>query len=140
MVSCCAPSQPPEGRWRLKTTVGDVDAQFLRMLVAYEDRRFYDHDGVDPWAIGRAAIQLLTNGRIVSGASTLSMQVARLIEPRQGRSLSAKMLQVVRALQIERRLSKKKSSISISPTPPMAAISKGVGPQAWPISARSRSA
>jgi penicillin-binding protein 1C len=96
----------PEGRWRLKTTVADVDPLFLRMLVAYEDRRFYAHGGVDPWAFGRAALQLVTNGRIVSGASTLSMQVARLIEPREGRSLSAKLLQVVRAIQIERRLSK----------------------------------
>ncbi|MDM9620636.1 penicillin-binding protein 1C [Rhizobium sp. S96] len=95
-----------EGRWRLKTTVDDVDPQFLKMLVAYEDRRFYEHGGVDPWAVGRAAAQLVTNGRIVSGASTLSMQVARLIEPRQGRSLSAKLLQVARAIQIERRLSK----------------------------------
>ncbi len=96
----------PEGRWRLKTDVSDVDPQFLRMLVAYEDRRFYDHRGIDPLAIGRAALQLATSGRIVSGASTLSMQVARLIEPRSGRSLSAKLLQVVRAIQIERRLSK----------------------------------
>jgi penicillin-binding protein 1C len=95
-----------EGRWRLKTKVDDVDPQFLKMLVGYEDRRFYEHGGVDPWAIGRAAFQLVTNGRIVSGASTLSMQVARLIEPRQGRSLSAKLLQVARAIQIERRLSK----------------------------------
>jgi penicillin-binding protein 1C len=96
----------PEGRWRLKTTVGDVDPQFVRMLIAYEDRRFYDHHGIDPLAIGRAALQFVTNGRIVSGASTLSMQVARLIEPRAGRSLSAKFLQVVRAIQIERRISK----------------------------------
>lgn len=96
----------PEGRWRLKTAVSDVDPQFLRMLVAYEDRRFYDHRGIDPLAIGRAALQLATTGRIVSGASTLSMQVARLIEPRSGRSLSAKLLQVARAIQIERRLSK----------------------------------
>lgn len=96
----------PEGRWRLKTDVSDVDPQFLRMMVAYEDRRFYDHRGIDALAIGRAALQLATSGRIVSGASTLSMQVARLIEPRSGRSLSAKLLQVVRAIQIERRLSK----------------------------------
>ncbi|WP_086999107.1 penicillin-binding protein 1C [Rhizobium sullae] len=95
-----------EGRWRLKTTVADVDPQFTRMLIAYEDRRFYDHHGIDPLAIGRAGLQLITNGRIVSGASTLSMQVARLIEPRAGRSLSAKFLQMVRAVQIERRLSK----------------------------------
>ncbi|WP_105384484.1 penicillin-binding protein 1C [Neorhizobium alkalisoli] len=96
----------PEGRWRLKTAAQDVDPRFLKMLVAYEDQRFYSHAGVDPLALGRAALQFITNGRIVSGASTLSMQVARLIEPRENRSFSAKFLQLVRALQIERRLSK----------------------------------
>ncbi|OJT99896.1 MAG: penicillin-binding protein 1C [Rhizobium sp. 63-7] len=96
----------PEGRWRLKATTEDVDPQFLKMLVAYEDRRFYDHAGVDFMALGRAAYQLVTNGRIVSGASTLSMQVARLIEPRDGRSFGSKLLQIVRAVQIERRLGK----------------------------------
>ncbi|MBB4567657.1 penicillin-binding protein 1C [Rhizobium leucaenae] len=96
----------PEGRWRLKTDVADVDPQFLRMLVAYEDRRFYDHHGVDPVALGRAFLQLASHGRIVSGGSTLSMQVARLIEPRSERSVTAKLLQIVRAIQIERRLSK----------------------------------
>ncbi|MFK3690197.1 penicillin-binding protein 1C [Agrobacterium tumefaciens] len=96
----------PDGRWRLRTTAGDVDPQFLRMLVAYEDQRFYDHHGVDPWALLRSAWQLASNGRIVSGASTLSMQVARLIEPRADRSFSAKLLQAARALQIERRLNK----------------------------------
>ncbi len=96
----------PEGRWRLKTAVSDVDPLFVRMLVAYEDQRFYEHAGIDVWAFGRAALQFVSNGRIVSGASTLSMQVARLIEPRESRSLSAKLLQIARAVQIERRLSK----------------------------------
>ncbi|MEZ2132849.1 MULTISPECIES: penicillin-binding protein 1C [unclassified Sinorhizobium] len=96
----------PDGRWRLKTQASDVDPQFLRMLVAYEDRRFYEHRGVDVIALGRAALQLVSNGRIVSGASTLSMQVARLIEPRSGRSLTAKLMQITRAIQIERRLTK----------------------------------
>jgi penicillin-binding protein 1C len=96
----------PDGRWRLGTKAADVDPQFLRMLVAYEDQRFYDHAGVDPWALLRAATQFVTNGRIVSGASTLSMQVARLIEPRENRSFTAKFLQLARAIQIERRLSK----------------------------------
>lgn len=95
-----------EGRWRLKTDVSDVDPQFVRMLVAYEDQRFYEHAGIDVWALGRAALQFVSNGRIVSGASTLSMQVARLIEPRKSRSFSAKLLQIARAVQIERRLSK----------------------------------
>ncbi len=97
----------PEGRWRLRTGLDDVDPRFLKMLIAYEDRRFYDHGGIDPLAIGRAALQLVTNGRIVSGASTLSMQVARLIEPRENRSFTAKLLQIARAVQIERRLDKR---------------------------------
>lgn len=97
----------PEGRWRLRTSTENVDPRFLKMLVAYEDQRFYEHAGVDPWALGRAMLQLVTNGHVVSGASTLSMQVARLIEPRESRSLTAKLRQVVRAVQIERRLSKK---------------------------------
>ncbi|NTJ44301.1 penicillin-binding protein 1C [Agrobacterium larrymoorei] len=96
----------PDGRWRLKVTADGVDPRFIQMLIAYEDQRCYDHHGVDAWALGRSAWQLMTNGRIVSGASTLSMQVARLIEPRADRSFSAKFLQMLRALQIERRLSK----------------------------------
>ena len=96
----------PQGHWRLKTTAADVDPQFLRMLVAYEDRRFNEHSGIDPLALLRAAGQFVGNGRIVSGASTLSMQVARLIEPRENRSILAKLRQMARAMQIERRLSK----------------------------------
>lgn len=95
-----------DGFWRLKTAAADVDPQFLRMLIAYEDRRFYAHHGVDPQAVVRAAYQFATHGRIVSGASTLSMQVARLIEPRDSRSVLAKLKQMARALQIERRLTK----------------------------------
>ncbi|MBN9072015.1 MAG: penicillin-binding protein 1C [Rhizobiales bacterium] len=96
-----------DGYWRLKTSLDDVDPDFVRMLVAYEDKRFFAHRGIDPWAFGRAAWQLVTHGRIVSGGSTLSMQVARLVEPRQSRSIGAKLRQVLRALQIERRLSKR---------------------------------
>ncbi|MCJ7996510.1 penicillin-binding protein 1C [Rhizobium cremeum] len=95
-----------DGLWRLKTTAADVDPRLVKMLVAYEDRRFYEHSGIDLMAFGRAGWQLLTNGRIVSGGSTLSMQVARLIEPRRERSLTAKLIQIARALQIERRLEK----------------------------------
>ncbi len=96
----------PEGRWRLQTTAKDVDPQFVRMLLAYEDQRFWEHKGIDPLALLRATWQFATHGRIVSGASTLSMQVARLIEPREGRSFIAKFRQLARAVQIERRLSK----------------------------------
>src|SRR5579871_4293369 len=80
----------PDGRWRLPATTHDVDPRYLAMLVAYEDQRFYDHRGVDGRALLRAAGQWLVRGHIVSGASTLTMQVARLIEPREERTLSAK--------------------------------------------------
>jgi penicillin-binding protein 1C len=95
-----------EGRWRLPATREAVDPRFLAMLLAYEDKRFHDHRGVDPWALGRAASQLVFNGRIVSGASTLTMQVARLLEPRSERSFLAKLRQMARAIEIERALGK----------------------------------
>ena len=96
----------PEGRWRLPASVEDVDPRFVQMLLSYEDKRFYEHVGVDPFALGRAAFQLIRQRHIVSGASTLSMQVARLMEPRESRSFSAKFRQITRALQLELALSK----------------------------------
>jgi len=97
----------PSGRWRLKASLDDVDPRFLRMLIAYEDRRFWSHFGVDPLAMLRAAGQLVRHGRIVSGGSTLTMQVARLLEGPEQRSFLAKTRQMVRAIQIEARLSKR---------------------------------
>ncbi|HTJ01381.1 MAG TPA: penicillin-binding protein 1C [Methylovirgula sp.] len=97
----------PDGRWRLPAKVGDVDPRFVAMLLAYEDRRFYQHHGVDPEAILRAAGQLVTHFHIVSGASTLTMQVARLLEPRSEKSFAAKLRQMVRAIQLERHHDKK---------------------------------
>ena len=73
----------PDGRWRLPATTHDVDPRYLAMLVAYEDARFYEHRGVDARALIRAGAQWLARGHVVSGGSTLTMQVARLIEPRQ---------------------------------------------------------
>jgi penicillin-binding protein 1C len=95
-----------DGRWRLPATVRDVDPRYLDLLIAYEDKRFRQHYGVDPIAVGRAALQLITNGRIVSGGSTLTMQVARLLEPRTDRTFLAKLRQAVRAVQLERVLAK----------------------------------
>ncbi|HEX9360712.1 MAG TPA: transglycosylase domain-containing protein, partial [Bradyrhizobium sp.] len=96
-----------DGRWRLPVYARTgVDPGYLKLLLAYEDRRFYSHEGVDPLALGRAAFQLFSRGRIVSGGSTITMQLARLMEPRRQRSVYAKLRQVVRALQIERALNK----------------------------------
>ena len=97
-----------EGAWRFRVTLDDVDPHFTDMLIAYEDRRFHSHNGVDLFAMARAAVQFAANGRIVSGGSTITMQLARLIEPREQRSMMAKLRQMARAIQIERRLSKDK--------------------------------
>jgi penicillin-binding protein 1C len=96
-----------DGRWRLPVDAKTgVDPGYLKLLLAYEDRRFYSHGGVDPIALGRAAFQLITRGHIVSGGSTITMQLARLMEPRRERSVYAKLRQMVRALEIERQLNK----------------------------------
>jgi len=93
------------GAWRLPASPKEVSPLFLKMLLAYEDRRFHDHAGVDHRAMGRAIWQAVSNGRVVSGASTLTMQVARLLEPRS-RSVFAKAAEMARAMQLERRLTK----------------------------------
>ena len=95
-----------DGRWRLDVSAGDVDPLFLRMLVAYEDKRFATHHGVDPRAVARAAWQAVRTGGIVSGGSTLTMQVARLIEDSGTGRWAGKLRQARVALALERRLSK----------------------------------
>lgn len=95
-----------DGRWKLPVGSDDVDPRYLAMLKAYEDKRFDDHPGIDPLGLMRAAGQIMVNHRVVSGGSTLSMQVARLLEPREERTLSAKLRQAVRAVELESRVGK----------------------------------
>jgi penicillin-binding protein 1C len=95
-----------DGRWRLPAKASDVDPSYIDVLLAFEDKRFRQHGGVDPLALGRAAWQFAAHGRVVSGGSTITMQVARLIEPRRDRSVVTKLRQIVRAVQLERTLTK----------------------------------
>jgi penicillin-binding protein 1C len=96
-----------DGRWRLPVSAKrDVDPTYLKLLLAFEDKRFHSHAGVDPLALARAAFQLVTSGHIISGGSTITMQLARLMEPRRERSVYAKLRQMVRAVELERQLSK----------------------------------
>jgi len=94
-----------DGKWRLPTAPGDIDPLYRRMLIATEDRRFATHLGVDPLAVLRAAGQSIAHGRVVSGASTLTMQAVRLLE-RRPRTLAAKIAESGEALALERRLGK----------------------------------
>ncbi|KIC09519.1 penicillin-binding protein [Leisingera sp. ANG-M1] len=95
-----------DGLWRLAVRPDQADPRFLAMLLRYEDKRFYAHAGVDPVALLRAAGQALWNGRTVSGGSTLTMQVARLLEDGSTGRWSGKLRQMRVALALERRLSK----------------------------------
>ena len=92
--------------WRLPTRLEEVDPRYIEFLIAYEDKRFWSHLGVDPLAIVRAMGQWIRAGRIVSGASTITMQAARLLEPRS-RTLVSKGIEMARAVQLEMRFSKK---------------------------------
>jgi penicillin-binding protein 1C len=95
-----------DGRWRMNVDLGDVDPLYIDMLLAYEDKRFFDHAGVDPRAMARAALQSLTAGRIVAGGSTLTMQVARLLENSGTGRWRGKIRQTRVALALEQRLTK----------------------------------
>jgi penicillin-binding protein 1C len=97
------------GIWRYPVTVDEVSPLYLQALLTYEDRWFWRHPGINPPALLRAGVQWLRNGRVVSGGSTLTMQVARIIDPPSGarRTPAAKLRQLLRALQLEVHLSKR---------------------------------
>jgi penicillin-binding protein 1C len=95
-----------DGRWRLETALADVDPLYIKMLLAYEDARFFKHGGVDLRAGLRAAWQSARAGRLVSGGSTLTMQVARLLEESGTGKWRGKLRQIRVAWALERVLDK----------------------------------
>ncbi|MGA9765374.1 MAG: penicillin-binding protein 1C, partial [Rhodomicrobium sp.] len=97
----------PDGRWRLDAKPDEVSATYLSLLFAFEDRRFWKHPGVDPLAFGRAILQAIRHGHPISGGSTLTMQVARLLRGSPTHSIPAKFQQIADALRLETTLSKR---------------------------------
>lgn len=101
------PFTTADGRWRLPVELGQVDRHFITMLLAYEDKHFEEHGGVEWSSMARAVGQYLgAGGHIVSGGSTLTMQVARLIEAEPTRNVWGKVRQIVHAQMLEGQLSK----------------------------------
>lgn len=94
------------GRWRVRADLERTDPVFLKRLVAVEDERFWLHLGVDPISLARAAAGNAQAGRTLSGGSTITMQTARLLEPRP-RTLGSKLIEMVRAWQLEARMTKR---------------------------------
>jgi penicillin-binding protein 1C len=94
------------GTWRLEARLDEIDPEFQRRVVAIEDARFWWHPGVDPIALLRASVAYARAGQVTQGGSTITMQLARLLEPRP-RTIPSKLIEIIRAIQIERRLSKR---------------------------------
>jgi penicillin-binding protein 1C len=119
-----------DDKWRLPVALEDVDPAFVTALVALEDKRFLRHDGVDPIAIVRAAVTDAIHARRVSGGSTLTMQLARLLEPRR-RTLPNKLLDMCRAVQLDLRLPKREILAQYLSRTPYGGNVEGIESAAW---------
>lgn len=119
-----------EGIWRYPVTIEDVSPRYLQALIQYEDRWFWDHPGVNPFSVLRAAWQDLRAGRVISGGSTLTMQVARLLDP-HSRTLGGKIRQLWRAFQLEWHLDKRQILTLYLNRAPFGGTLQGIGAASW---------
>ncbi|HHN8580941.1 peptidoglycan glycosyltransferase PbpC [Providencia rettgeri] len=119
-----------EGIWRFPVTLEEVSPDFIEALLTYEDRHFYRHPGVNPFSLVRAAGQFVSSGRIVSGGSTISMQVARLIDPHE-RTLGGKLKQLWRTAQLEYHYSKDEILEMYLNRAPYGGTIEGIGAASW---------
>ena len=119
-----------EGIWRYPVTIEEVSPRYLEALIQYEDRWFWDHPGVNPFSIVRAAWQDLAAGRVVSGGSTITMQVARLLDP-HSRTFGGKVRQLWRAFQLEWHLSKRDILTLYLNRAPFGGTLQGIGAASW---------
>ncbi|HVS00632.1 MAG TPA: penicillin-binding protein 1C [Thermoanaerobaculia bacterium] len=121
---------PSDQRWRFPVRLSELPPELPRALVASEDRRFYRHSGIDPLAVLRAAWSNVRSGGVVSGASTIPMQIARMADPGP-RTLAAKLRESFRALQLERRFTKDELLEVYLNLAPYGGNVEGVGAAAW---------
>lgn len=119
-----------DGIWRYPVTLEEVSPRYLDALIQYEDRWFWDHPGVNPFSVIRAAWQDLSSGRVVSGGSTLTMQVARLLDPHP-RTFGGKFRQLWRAFQLEWHLSKRDILTLYLNRAPFGGTLQGIGAASW---------
>jgi penicillin-binding protein 1C len=122
-----------EGNWRYPVTPDRVSPLYVQALLTYEDRWFWRHPGVNPFALARATYQWVRYRHIVSGGSTITMQVARIIDPPKAgdRGIGAKLRQVLRALQLEAHLSKREILTLYLDHAPFGGTIEGVEAASW---------
>lgn len=94
-----------DDKWRMYTELNEISPLLKKTILAKEDKYFYSHPGINPFAIGRAALKNMIHFRRTSGASTITMQVARALEHRK-RTFGSKFIEMFRALQLEMKYSK----------------------------------
>jgi len=126
------------GVWRYPVQTREVSPYYLDALLTYEDRWFYQHPGVNPLALVRATWQNLTGARVVSGGSTLSMQVARLLDP-HSRTFHGKLRQLWRTAQLEWHLSKEEILNLYLNRAPFGGTLQGVAAASWAYLGKSPS-
>ncbi|MEX9819525.1 peptidoglycan glycosyltransferase PbpC [Providencia vermicola] len=119
-----------EGIWRYPVKLDEVSPEFIEALLTYEDRHFYQHPGVNPFSLLRALWQDVSSGRIVSGGSTISMQVARLIDPHD-RTITGKLKQLWRTAQLEYHYSKDEILEMYLNRAPYGGTIEGIGAASW---------
>jgi penicillin-binding protein 1C len=117
-------------QWRFPAD-GVVSDKFRTALIHYEDKRFFRHPGVDPLALARALRQNVEGGRVVSGASTLTMQLARLVRGNRSRTYSEKFMEMVLALRLEAGYSKDEIFALYAAHAPFGGNVVGVEAAAW---------
>lgn len=120
----------PDDKVRIRTELDAVDPDYLRALLRFEDKRFWQHPGVDPAALLRAAWLCLRVGRPVSGGSTLTMQLVRVLEPRP-RTLASKVIESLRAVQLEARLGKREILAAYLTYTPFGGNLEGIEAASW---------
>ncbi len=119
-----------DGVWRYPASPDTVSPLYLQALLNYEDRWFWKHPGINPWALMRAAGQFVRHGRVVSGGSTLTMQVARMLD-RHSRTPWGKVKQMLRAMQLEAHLSKREILTLYLERAPFGGTIEGVDAASW---------
>ena len=122
-----------EGIWRYPVTSDQVSPLYMQALLTYEDRWFWRHPGVNPFALARASLQWMRNSHVVSGGSTLTMQVARIIDPpaANAHGIGTKLRQILRALQLEAHLSKREVLTLYLNHAPFGGTIQGVEAASW---------
>lgn len=119
----------PNGKYRVKLKLEDISEYLKKGFLLYEDRYFYRHGGINPFSLVRAVVTNINHNKKL-GASTITMQIARMSEPKP-RTIKAKLLELIRALQLEKRYSKHELLEIYLNSVPMGGNIEGVGAAAY---------